>query len=1085
MRKLLTACLAFLFSAGLLAQPTLISGYVKDSKGDPVPFANVKIKGKKDGTAADVNGFFSIRASTGDVLVVSATEMETTFFSITNTEKIEIHVERKSAAMTEVVVTALGIKRKADNLSYATQGVKGDRLTVTRMTDMNTAMAGKLAGVQVRTQPSAKLGSSSTIRLRGANSLTDKNPLYVFDGTPIDDISAINMDDVDNIQVLKGPAATALYGQRAESGVIMITSRKARKKTGVGIEVKSSMVLNTIGILPKYQNEYAGGTPGADWQTYNWAPGDPDEWKALDGKKYHTYYDDASWGPRMDGSEYIPWYAWFPGTNYSFKTASLVPQKKNIREFYDKGVQWINGISLTKAGDNFNTRFSYTNQDETGLIPYSWLKKNSLSSQTVIDLSKHFTLNANINFVNQRVRGDFDDKYANNSSGSFNQWFHRDLDMGILKELKDLRTPTGRLPGWNLDDVNGISKDALYSGTLYWTNPFSYYQNAYAVNKTNRLFGDVGLTYKLNSHFKIAGFLRRNQRNSTYESFMPVIFEVSTSDMSSPLSVNEQTTTTMDGRPVRATYRSYSAEQIENNYEFLSSYNDKFGRLELDFNAGGNIRQNTYNYLEAATKGGLVIPDLFTLANSKVQPFWYSNTREKKIVRSIYGRGSLNYDDLAILDFSVRNDWSSALPPNANSYMYPSIGTSFILTRFIKPSVHFVSFAKVRASWAQIGSDLDPYSLTLNYAPGANQWNGNMLMTTPDRLLDPNIKPSLSSSYEGGVDLRFLNNRISFSGTYYKERKLDEIIPVTITAASGFSSKLVNAAEIQRSGVELTLEGLLIDHKSFQWDVTLNWAKNTSKVKDIYPGIDVIYSTGSDYSNTTGAAAYAPGVWHVKGGEWGQLRGRGIKRIDGKPVISANGLYAYEDNVNFGTILPDFTGGIANQLTYKNVTLNFVIDYLKGGKYFSLSDHWGGFSGLYDYTAGLNDKGKPVRDPVADGGGVHVVGVDNNKNPVDRYIDAIDYYQGNGVNRINEMHIFKLDYIKLREVSIGYKLPLQKLAALSKYIQSVSINAFARNPWLIYADNRNFDPSELVGAYGESGQLPPSRSYGLTINVGF
>ncbi|HYH16889.1 MAG TPA: SusC/RagA family TonB-linked outer membrane protein [Flavisolibacter sp.] len=1081
MRKIASLfTMLMLFSVLAFAQTRTVTGVVRDDKGDPIPFATVSEAGTKNAVQADANGSFSIKVSADGRLAVSATGFAPQTISVTgNTATVSL--VRTNEEMKEVVVTALGVRRKADNLSYAAQGVKSERLTLTRVTDVNNALVGKVAGVQVRSQSTAKLGSSSGIRIRGAGSITDKNALYVVDGTPIDDINAINMDDVDDIQVLKGPAATAIYGQRGDAGVILVTTKKARKRPGIGIEVNSSVVVNTLGIMPEYQNEYSGGSAGVGWKTFTWAPGMPDEWKALDGKKYHTYYDDASWGPKMDGSEYIPWYAWIPGSKYSFKTAKLTPQKNNIRDFYETGVQLINNVAFNKVGDAYSVRLSYTNQNENGLMPYSDMSRHSLSTQSSFDLGAKLTATANINYISQIVNGEFSDAYGNNASGAFNQWFHRDLDINILRELKDLRTPTGRIPSWNLDDFSGINTDAMYGGTLYWTNPFSYFDLISAARTTDRLFGDVGLTYKINSHFKLAGFIRRNQYDQNYETKLPYLLEISAPDAESAIALNENLLT----RPWRATYRKYFTKNIENNYEFLGSYNQKFNQFTFDFNLGGNIRKNDISSLDSRTRGGLVVPDLFTISNSKGTPYIVSSGTEK-IVRSLYGRGSVNWDDVAVLDFSLRNDWSSALPENANSYLYPSLGGSFIFTKYIQNALPWLSFGKVRGSWAQVGSDLDPYQLALTYAVGSSKWNEDITMTTPNKMVDPNIKPALSSAYEAGLDLRFLKNRVGFSGTFYKELKENEILEVPISSVSGFSSRLLNAGKIERKGIELTLDATPVQGKNFQWNTSLNWATNTSKVIELYPGIDVYVAGRSDYNRETrGFADYAPVLTHVVGGEWGQLRGRGIKKINGKPVLNADGSFAFENNVNFGSVLPDFTGGWFNQFAYKNFNLALSIDFSKGGKYYSLSEFWGSYSGLFANTVGVNDKGNPIRDDVAAGGGIHVKGVDADGKDVDMYVDALTYFHTNNENSIHEPYIHDASFVKLREVSLGYKLPVQNIGNLSKYVQNLQLSAFARNPWLIYTANKNFDPSEFVGLYGESGQLPPSRSYGVTLKVGF
>jgi len=1100
MRKtLLLLGFAIIFCLSAIAQVRTITGKVLDDKGAAIPFATVVVKGSKQGTSADAAGNFSVRASGSVTLTVSSVGFGTRDFKVTG-NTLSASLSKTSADLDEVVVTtALNIKRKADNLSYASQGIKGDKLTTTRNTDINNALAGKIAGVQVRSESGAKLGSTATVRLRGVTGFGDLSPLYVLDGTPVNS-NDINPDDVADIQVLKGPTATALYGQRAEAGVIMVTTKKGSKGAGIGVDVSSTVVINKIGLIPKYQNDYSGGawlgagTSGQEFQKYTWDASMPAEWKALDGKFYHLYNDDASWGPRIAGQEYIPWYAWYPGTQYSDKTAKLTAQPNNIREFWNGNgaAQYENTVSLSRAGEGFNFRMSYTNISETGLLPTTSQMKNYITTSASYDVNKHFTMGLNFNYTNQKISGEFDDTYGNNSAGGFNQWFHRDLDMNILKEFRSYRTPDGVLPTWNLNDGNGINglpstNAASFLRPNYWFDHYSYFDNIVNVTNRNHLVGDINLTYKFDNHFKIAGFLRKNILTTDNEGKVPLVLEYS-NDASSSLALSASSV----GRPIKSTYQTTYTYGGEDNYEFLASYNQKFGRFMVDLNAGANDLVTESRSIYNSTKGGLTIPNLFTLSNS-VSPIAYSNSRSKFERRSVYGRGSVNYSDIAIVDFSLRNDVSSALPVSNNSYYYPSVGASLILTKFVKEALPFLSFAKLRGSYAQVGTDLAAYKLNTLYTLNSQLWGTNALTSTPDQIVDPNIKPTLSSSYEGGIDLRFLKNRISLAFTYYNQVTKNQIISAPVTGSSGFSSKLINAGEIDKNGIELSIDATPVVSKNFRWDVTLNLAHNNVTVVSLAPGVHQLFSGGGSYTSSTGNPAYAPGAWQFDatsayGNTFSQLIGIGIQKYNGAPVLASDGQYVpTSGNVSFGSTIPNYTGGLINSFTYKSFTLNIAIDFCQGGKYYSLSDFWGKVSGLYDVTSGLNDKGIPIRSNVADGGGVHVVGVDGTSahNVVDKYVDAGTYYHQFYNHYINENSIYNLSYIKVREISFGYKIPLKSLGKFGTNFQNINISAVCRNPFLIYTDNKNIDPSELVGGYGESGQLPPTRSIGVTLKLGF
>jgi TonB-linked SusC/RagA family outer membrane protein len=1090
MKRILLLCLtavSVLYSTELLAQERTVSGKISSLEdGSPLPGVNVVLKGTTTGVVTDAEGIYRISVpSEGGTLVFTFIGLKTQETEIGSRSTIDIQMEQDAAQLSEVVVTALGVKREAKALAYANQTVSSEKLSIARANNVNDALAGKIAGIQVRGQSGAALGRNSQIRIRGAGSFTDKEPLYVVDGTPVTNSQDFNPDDVETINVLKGPAATALYGQRGDAGVIMITTKKGTKGKGFGITLNNNLYFDKVYVLPRYQNAYAGGAE-SDLIEFTWQPGMPEEWKPLDGKFYHDYTDDASWGPRMNGQEYIPWYSWAPGTKYTGTTAKLVGQPDNIRQFYETGVNRTTNIAFSKGFDEgASARLSYTNQDQTGVMPNTWLKKNTLAATTSVPLGKLFTFGANINYVNTVIHGEFDDAYSNQTTGSFNQWFHRNLDMNKMKELQNLKSPDGRLVSWNhfnpdyyvATETDGVTLkgNKFYRG-YYWFNPAAYMNLIDYEQQRNRLFGDVNLTVNFTDNLKGVIFYRKNQNTTFYENKRPSV-----------LPISKYVENRADDQSQYDFYGTGQSHFKEDNIEGLITYTQKAlnDDLQMDFLLGGNLRIEELKSIDMNSVDGLVVPNQFSINNSK-STFQYSNFRSQKEVRSIYARANFGYKDIIFLDFTGRNDWSSALPEDNNSYFYPSVGLSFVFSELTEPILPILSYGKLRGGWAQVGSDAPAYFTKQVYGLGQTPWaqpdgSSQIVSNVPDVAINPNIKPSLSSSLELGLDLKFWENRIGLSATYFKENRVDEIVQVPVTGSSGYTSSRINIGEMERSGIELQLDATPVQVGDFRWDITVNYSKVDAIVKKIAPGIDAIAAG-------TGAASFGIGsTFLVEGERWGQLRGKTMQRTeDGTPILTAAGLYIpTEQPVNFGSVLPDFTGGVINTFTYKNFELSFNIDFQKGGKFYSLSDQWGTFSGLTQRTAGVNDLGNPIRDAVEDGGGVHVVGVDVNGEVVDTYVDAQSYYHQFNNSKIADQHIYDLTFVKLREVNFGYRIPVQNIGGLGKVFTSASVSVIGRNLWLLNSGARDFDPSEISGGFGENGQFPSLRSYGFNLKLGF
>lgn len=1078
MRKIASLAMLMLFSALAFAQTRSVTGKVIDEQGVAVPLASVTIKGTSQGAIADQAGTFIIKVKTGDVLVISSQGFTTKEVAVGSGATISVSLDKTSESLVEVIVSSgYNTKKTQRSLTSNAQVVNAEQLNTIRQPNINNAIAGKVAGAQVRSQSTAALGRDAVVRLRGDGTLGGQSLLYIVDGTPTNSVD-INPDDVEDLTVLNGPSGAAIYGPQAADGAIVITTKRAKKgQKGIGVEVNSGVTVDKIYILPNYQNEYAGGGV-SDLVQYVWKPGQPEEWKALDGKYYHDYTDDASWGPRMQGQEYIPWYAWYPGTKYSYKTANLSPQPNNTRDFYNTGVTTTNNVNFSKAGDNYSTRVSYTNLNIQGLIPNTYLRRNTLAANFSIDLGTNLTLSTNLNYVTQNQQAENSDGYGNNSTGSFNSWFHRDLDMNILKELKGVTSPAGATgtPGvvgsWNHSNPGSYNANnpVNFYGANYWYNPFTYFDNQENLFRRDRLFGDVSLTYKINSDFKLRGTYRKSLVNTWSENRTYYLLERSARQTG-----------------LRAGYATSETFFADDRYELIGTYNKKINDFGVDILAGGEIVKITNKGINANTRDGLYIPDYFALNNS-LSPIAYGNSRSNEKRRAIFTRVSGSWKNMLFLDATLRNDWYSTLPANDNNIFVKSFGAGFVFSDLTKSSLPWLSYGKLRGAWGEVPQAIGPYNLELSYGVGADQWSqGNpavnyFVMGTPNGLVSSSIRGATQTTKEIGLDLRFLKNRVGISATYYNATTENSPISVTVSGASGFSSQTINAGEITRKGIELQGFGRPVVSKDFSWDINATYAKVIdNKVVSLAPGVSQItLSSGAAFNGIT-----PPFTVHQEGQPWGMLIGGGKTYLDGKVVLDEDGNYVKSENVKFGSVLPDYTGGVQNTFTYKNIVLNVNIDFQVGGKFFSMSDMWGSYSGLTARTAGLNDKGNPIRDAVADGGGIHVVGVDGDKNPIDMYVEASDYFHNMVGNNVFDEFIYDLTYVKMREVSLGYRLPVQKWGFTSKWLQNATFSVIARNPWMIYRKSKDFDPSEISNVFGENGQFPGTRSLGVNLRFGF
>lgn len=1072
--------LLFVGFSALQGQAVQVSGNVTSAEdGTALPGVSVVVRGTTIGAVTDFEGNYSITVpSDATTLMFSFVGMVTQEIEIAGQTVIDVVLETSATRLDEVVVTALGISRDKKSLGYAQQEVTAEDVNITSNTNIKDALAGKVAGVQIVGQAGSKLGETGRIRIRGAVSMTsDADPLYVIDGIPTDSPNAVDMENVASISVLKGPNATALYGQRAEYGVILITTKGAAGK-GVSVEVNSNTTIEKVAYLPNYQNLYGAGYDGDDeWDVMDFAAGNyrgmpyAPEFQVFDGQRsIWDGYADESWGPHFDGEPYVAWYNIWPDSPYYGQLATWEAQPNNIRDFYNTGVTMKNSVAVSGGSDKFNARVTYSNLDKKGIIPESYEKANQVSANLKYNASERLDIVAHMNWSNSEVQGDFDDSYSNQTTGSFNSWFNRNLEMDKMRELVDLQTTHGYHASWNYWGFQLGTRFGSENGA-FWYNPYYWLKHYKDLKNHNLFLGKVTANYKLTDHIEIVADMSTNTYN--YNRYYEFPFALGHS--AEPHLYNEWAS---------GGFGNYKRTEIENNYSAMVKYANQFGDLDVHAFLGGNIRTNSYNRFSAnmdITDGnqGLVIPDVFTYSNA-ILPVTPGTWKWNKEVRSIYGSASVGYKRMLYLDVTARNDWSSALPSNNNSYLYPSVGGSFILSELIESSA--LSFAKIRAGWAQIGSDVDALKINPIFPLSSSPYFGLPQMYTNAQAVDPNISPALNTSVEVGLDASFFENRAGFSFTYFNETREDEIIPVDMSTATGYTTYLTNAGKSQRNGLELTLNATPVKNNILNWDIFLNLGTVNSVILELPGDLESMAAPGG---NDDWQFVF---MTHELNNKWGQLRGRAIATDDnGNDIVNSTGTYAYETGHYYGSVLPDFTGGLLNSLTFFNlINLSASIDFQKGGLFYSLSEMWGNYSGLLEETAAINDRGTNVREDPADGGGVHVVGVTETGETFDEYVDSYTYFTQFQSNTIPTPFIHDASYMKLRELSLSVQIPQSILG--KTFIKGASIGFVGRNLWMMALAKDNvhgWDPSELSKTYGENAQLPGTRSFGFNVKLTF
>lgn len=1045
MKKLQLLIMLLLIGFGLSAQRT-VSGTVTDVNGEPLIGANVLVKGTTVGTVTDVDGSYSITVPSGyEELSISYTGFTTLDMAIGVSNALDVTLEQ-GVFLEEAVVTAFGIERERKELGYSVTTVDGGDLANARSGNILDNLSGRVAGVRINTS-SGTAGGSSSILIRGASSLGGNNqPLFVVDGVPISNSAFngtrneiigggadvgnragdLNPDDIDNISVLKGASAVALYGQRAKNGVIVVTTKKARNK-GVQVDVNSSLRFASPLRLPDFQNEYATGDFGA----------------------YDANSFSNGWGPRIADVEGQN----FPQFPYDGTETPLKAYPDNVRDFFETGVTAVNNVAFASRNGEADVRVSYTNFYEQGIVPKNELKRNTLSLNAGTSFSEKFRARGVANYV--RTEGLSRPRQgSNNPNRVIAQIYQvpRTTDISLLQD--NLVDEVGQTIGL---DGNNTTNNVYY---ILENNPFN--------NTVDRLFGNASFEYD------VAPWLTLMARGGTD------FFRDARRNITSKGTVNL----------VNGQFEDRTLYIREKNVDLIATANfDLSSSLSMTAMAGYNVNE----IQEERTRllaSDLVVSGLYNPANALSN----NNQREERLRRLLgaFFDVGFSFNDYLYLNVTGRNDWSSTLPVDNQSYFYPGVSASFVFTDAFEMD-GALDYGKVRASLASVGSDELPYQLDFLFTPLSDIFTqfvpnntfpigGQSVFAGPDLLpAGASLVPQLQTTFEVGTELQFYSGRLGLDLTYYNSVTSDQILSISVAQSTGFDAVRRNVGEIQNSGIEAFVSVVPVRNDAFEWELGANFSQNTQEVKKLAEGLD-------DLALTSGFSGLSV---RAEEGEGFGLYGAGWKRSpDGDIVINAEtGLRETGPRTRLGDVFPDYQLGITNRLTYKGVTLSALVDISSGGVLFSGTVQDLRFGGYVEETA--TDR----NDLFVDSGVNEVEDADGNITYVENTTPirtVQEYWQTIGNNSNTEGSVFDASYVKLREVTLSYALP-QSMFNNDGFVKGLSIGIEGRNLWLIDSEVPHVDPEanffgpSLIGgaANVEFWSVPTARSIGGNLKVTF
>ena len=1061
------ASVLLLGAGSALAQGT-VRGVVTDStSGVGLPGVSVRLAADPSvGAATNLNGEYEIRGvpAGAQVLIASYIGYETQNVPVVVGEGetvADIQLSDSVLLGENVIVTALGIERAERSLGYAAQAVEGEELNKVRETNVISSLSGRVAGANV-TQGST-IGGSARIVLRGPSSVSGNNePLFVVDGIPLDNsnisapgqstgrggydygnaASMINPDDIASVSVLKGASAGALYGARASNGVILITTKSGRRDQGIGITVNQSVTTENVYNLPPYQNLYGGGSN---------APFSVN----AEGQYVVDFATDESWGPRLDGRPVRQWYSYDEVNGLLGQATPWVAAPDNVQNFFNTGVTSNTNLAFAQGGENFNYRLSLTNVSTEGVFPGSQLDRRQVSFNGSLDLTPRLNTTFTGNYINNGAQGRPGTGYdGQNVFLQFNQFGQRQVDLGEGSYSFDYVRPNGVQRAWNWR--NPVTGTIQYTDNPYWVSYVNQQEDS-----MNRLYGSFAVGYDFTDDLN----LRTNVQTDYY-----------TQRREERIAFGSQAT---------PQYQEGVYEVQETSARSQLTYETNLTQdVSLNTFAGGEIRYNGFSVNRGVTQGGLSVPGLFTLENSVARPVVVDDL-EELAVYSLYADATVGYQDLVYVNASLRNDWSSTLPDGDNSYLYPSANVSLVFSELAPlRNQGILSFGKVRAGFAIVGNDTDPYRVNLTY-PLSLPFDGAPLQQLPTTLPNPDLRSEETTSFEAGLELAFLDGRAGLDFTAYTSRTDDQILAVEVSRSTGYSFQLVNAGAVSNRGIELALRATpVLMENGFQWDVNVNAARNVSEVESLLDDLEVF---------TLGNAPFGARITAAVGQPYGAIIGNDfVYDANGNKVVNvdADGNFdSYRSNPAqvLGSYLPDWTGGFSTTFSYGGVQLSGLIDAQFGGDAYSVTSLFGRYSGILDETAEneIRERGVvPTGVVTLPEGTTPEEAAKLEGTPVGGgAIDAETYFKG--TFGLQGAHIFDTSFIRLRELSLGYSIPARYTQQIS--VQNVTLSLVARNLALLYSKSPFFDPAVALSASNvqgiEAGAYPPVRSFGLSITA--